>query len=98
MFAFFVYFQEKLKDTKVVIRGRKSQKTKPRPNEIGKKDKQCAKKLKIDQREPHYKPGVNAGVPERYAVSASHCHPSKSAITKFASSDVVTVSQIAQCI
>ena len=95
MFVFFVYFQEKLKDTKVVIRGRKSQKTMPRPNEIGKKDKQCAKKLKIDE---HYKLGVNAGVPERYAVSASHCHPSKSTITKFASSDVVTVSQIAQCI
>jgi hypothetical protein len=30
------------------------------------------RKIKFEQHEPNYKPGVNAGVPERKVVPASH--------------------------
>ena len=34
------------------------------------------RKLKIEQHEPHWKPGMNSGAPEGWAVPAQYGYPS----------------------
>jgi hypothetical protein len=60
--------QEEFEDTKGVIRIRKSKNRQHNGQKKVQKNKQRStniyRKLKIEQHEPYYKPGVNLGAPE----------------------------------
>ena len=64
--------QEEFEDTKGVIRIRKSKNRQHNGQKKVQKNKQRStniyRKLKIEQHEPYYKPGVNLGAPEGQAV------------------------------